>query len=199
MKHMKSLYNYLIETSNNKKWKTNISRKMKKINVTISGICNVYWIESILDMDRLDTDKTVFQLEEEEITDMDSFLEAVVIKSGLEVEVDGVPISKKGKYIKRKDYYSKLITNPSVANLMYSEKYLTQEFEIELEDGEEFDPMKLQLVKTDYELDFIPYGILTSVIVYNGKEIEPIGGITDGLMFNLLESYVIDYDLPYVK
>lgn len=172
---------------------------MKKVNLSLSGICNVYWVESILDMNRLDTDRPLMELETDGITDMDSLLEMVVILSGLKIEIDGIPITKKGKYISRKDHYSKLITNPSIANLMCCEKYLTQEFEIELEDNEDFDPLKLQLIKTNYELEFIPYGILTDVIVYNGKEIESSGGITNGLMFSRLEAYTIDYDLPYVK
>jgi hypothetical protein len=40
-----------------------------------------------------------------------------------------------------------------------------------MEDDEEFDPKKLQLIKSDYEVEFLPYGIVTDTIVYDGKEI----------------------------
>ena len=41
-----------------------------------------------------------------------------------------------------------VINNPNIEDM----------FEIELSDDEEFDQKKLQLVKSDYEVDFLPYG-----------------------------------------
>ena len=206
---MKTLYSYFAQILEDKQQVKQNSlqsdnllksnKKMRTIELTLSGICNVYWVESILDMNRVDTEKTVFELEQDGITDMDSFQEITVMLSKVSVEVNGEAISKKGKYINRKDYYSKRITNPSIANLMYCGKYMTQTFDIQLNDGEDFDPLKLQLVKTDYELDFLPYDILTDIIMYDGKEVKSKDGMTDGLMFGLVESYIIDYDLPYVQ
>lgn len=54
-------------------------------------------------MNRLDTDRPLTELKTYGITDMDSLLEMVVILSGLKIEIDGIPITKKGKYISRKD------------------------------------------------------------------------------------------------
>lgn len=39
-------------------------------------------------------------------------------------------------------------------------------------DDDNFDPKKLQLIKSDYELDFLPYGIMIDSIMYDGKVVE---------------------------
>ena len=132
---MKTLYSYFAQILEDKQQVKQNSlqsdnllksnKKMRTIELTLSGICNVYWVESILDMNRVDTEITVFELEQDGITDMDSFQEITVMLSKVSVEVNGEAISKKGKYINRKDYYSKRITNPSIANLMYCGKYNT--------------------------------------------------------------------------
>ena len=44
-------------------------------------------------------------------------------------------------------------------------------YTIELEDDEEFDITKLQLVKSDYEHELFPYFIIADYIIYDGKEI----------------------------
>ena len=69
-----------------------------------------------------------------------------------------------------KEYLSSLFNEPFLVqhiNRGEIESYFT----IEIPDNEEFDPMKLQLVKSDYEVLFLPYGIIVSYIYYNGKKI----------------------------
>jgi hypothetical protein len=70
------------------------------------------------------------------------------------------------------------------------------EYDIELEDDEEFDPKKLQLVKSDYEVSFLPYGIITDYIIYDGKRIDYIDFFECDEKYP--ESFIYDEDIPYV-
>lgn len=83
---------------------------------------------------------------------------------------EGINITKKkGKYIKSKTYFKECeVISPFVWGC---DSFRNHHFvyEIEIEDDEEFDPSKLQLIKSDYELEIFPYAITTE-ISYNGKK-----------------------------
>ena len=92
-------------------------------------------------------------------------------------EVDGeeVEVTKKGKYIKTDNYINRIVGVPHVIHLAHMATGLGSyefNYEIELEDDEEFDPMKLQLIKSDYEVNYLPYGIVVTEVMYDGKEID---------------------------
>ena len=85
-------------------------------------------------------------------------------------------VKKKGKYVKIKEHFKKLFAEdgdhplPVVIHYRY---YYEQELEyvIELEDDEEFDIKKVQLVKEDYTCNLFPYFILCEKILYDGKDV----------------------------
>ncbi len=76
---------------------------------------------------------------------------------------------------------------------------MEENFLITLNDDEEFDAKKLQLVKTDYELGFLPYGILTDIIMYDGEVVISEGWVTQNLRCKVSGTHPINYPLPYVK
>lgn len=85
-------------------------------------------------------------------------------------------VKKKGKYVKTREFFHNLFSedgdHPLPVKIHYR-YYYNQELEyvIELEDDEEFDIKKVQLVKSDYEVSAFPYFILCQHILYDGKEI----------------------------
>lgn len=80
------------------------------------------------------------------------------------------PIVKKGKYVKTGEHFAEFVKEPFVVQRCDS-TYAEFDYLIELDDNEEFDPMKLQLIKSDYEVEFLPYGIITGCIMYDGRAI----------------------------
>ena len=86
-------------------------------------------------------------------------------------------IKKKGKYVKTKNFFHDLFKEDGDHPLpveihvrdMHKGNYVG--YTIELEDDEEFDITKLQLVKSDYEHELFPYFIIADYIIYDGKEI----------------------------
>lgn len=85
-------------------------------------------------------------------------------------------VKKKGKYVKTKEYFHDLFSEDGDHPLpvechtkVYQNVYA--DYEIELEDNEEFDIKKVQLVKSDYECDAFPYFIIACHILYDGKEV----------------------------
>lgn len=171
---------------------------MKTVFVTLRGKGFVYWMECLNDgvsIDEIDLDKSMFELEDEGLLDNDLH-EVAMIAEDVEVlyteneepvwhvDDDGaVDITKKkGKYLLVNNFFSKsrrLIAPFYVNEINYCEQVNT--FEVQLEDDEEFDPKKLQLIKSDYELSFIPFGIVSDGIVYNDKVIwsDPNDGYRD--------------------
>lgn len=110
-------------------------------------------------------------------------------------EVDGKEkeITKKGKYINSKNYINRIVGVPHVVHLAHmvtGQCYYEFDYEIELEDDEEFDPMKLQLIKSDYEVNYMPYGIVVTEIMYDGKEVDVD---EDYLYFNTWDTRHIYY------
>ena len=85
-------------------------------------------------------------------------------------------VKKKGKYVKTKEYFHDLFSEDGDHPLpvechtkIYENVYA--DYEIRLEDDEEFDIKKVQLVKSDYECDAFPYFIIACHILYDGKEV----------------------------
>ena len=161
---------------------------MKNVYVTLMGDGNVYQFENLTDKESYNRvpidDMGLYHLEEDGWLDGNLY-EIPVILSNLEVilstgdepvwSVDdegSIDITKKkGKYIKSETYFKDMgFESPFYVNDGGSIR-VCEVFKIELEDDEEFDPKKLQLVKSDYELNFLPYGIIVTYIIYNGKVI----------------------------
>lgn len=85
-------------------------------------------------------------------------------------------VKQKGKYVKTKEYFHNLFNEDSDHPLpveVHYRYYYSQELEyvIKLEDDEEFDLKKVQLIKEDYTCSEFPYFILCSKILYDGKEV----------------------------
>lgn len=171
---------------------------MKTVFVTLRGRGPVYWMECLNDgvtVDEVDANKCIFDLEEEELLDND-LNEVAMIVEDVEVlyteneepvwnidDEGAVDITKKkGKYLLVNNFFSKcrrLIAPFYVDQVNYCEQ--VNSFEIKLEDDEEFDPKKLQLIKSDYELQFLPFGIVSNGVVYNDKVVwaDPEDGYDD--------------------
>ena len=161
---------------------------MKNIYVTLLGEGRVYQFENLTDKDSYNSVPIdcmgLYELEEEGWLDGNlyelPFISTnlrVLLSTGNEVvwdvDDDGtVDITKqKGKYIKSTTYFKELgFESPFYVN-DGGDTEICEVFRIELEDNEEFDPKKLQLVKSDYELNFLPYGIVVDYIMYDGKKI----------------------------
>lgn len=155
---------------------------MKEVYVTLRGRGEVYWMENFAntpdDWNNIDLDD-FWTLEDKGWLDGDLHeiafildLEGVYV--GEEEWSEDEDITKeKGKYIKRIDILKKdcNLTPPFYVRCINGETEIDNTFCIELEDDEVFDPKQLQLVKSDYEVEFLPYGIVSNHIVYKGKEI----------------------------
>ena len=84
-------------------------------------------------------------------------------------------IKQKGKYIKTKEYLHDKFKEDGEHPLpveCHTRTYYNQEvsYYIELEDDEEFDIKKLQIVKSDYECPEYPFMIVGDYILYDGKQ-----------------------------
>lgn len=107
-------------------------------------------------------------------------------------------VKKKGKYIKTKEFFHNLWSDESdhplpveVHTRTFSGDY--PQYEIELEDDEEFDIKKLQLVKSDYEFDQCPYWIIADYIMYDGRQINECSGIDDiGIEGRYCNEFVVE-------
>lgn len=85
-------------------------------------------------------------------------------------------VKQKGKYVKTKEFFHDLFRVDGDQPLpveCHTRVYNEQEINyiIEIEDDDEFDIKKVQLVKSDYECDEFPYFIVADYILYDGKEI----------------------------
>lgn len=164
---------------------------MKTIKVTLTGHCEVFLLEQPVEGVTAEDIKQydyMVDLEDDEKVD-GNMIELAFIKeigrltwreyNGEDDEEDREfgepleneePIVKKGKYIKTGEYFAEFVKEPFV--VQHSDNtYAEFDYLIELDSNEEFDPMKLQLIKSDYEVEFLPYGIITSNIMYDGRVI----------------------------
>ena len=83
---------------------------------------------------------------------------------------DDIDIEKRGENQLEKEYIELGLREPFVVQRCDS-TYAEYEYDIELMDNEVFDPMKLRLVISDNEVEFLPYGIITSGIWYDRRPI----------------------------
>lgn len=111
-------------------------------------------------------------------------------------------IKKKGKYVKVKDYFHDLFSeegsHPLPVEVHLRETHGSDRFSyiVELQDDEEFDIKKVQLIKSDYEIYCCPYFILAHHILYDGREIlvnEEDEYLTTGIDGRYYSEYVIEY------
>ena len=113
-------------------------------------------------------------------------------------------VKKKGKYIKVVDYFHTLFDDsgdhPLPVEVHLRSSHGPDEFSyiIELEDNEEFDIKKVQIVKSDYEIECCPYFIISHYIMYDGKKVdlceEDLDCLYDGYCIEgrFCSEYVID-------
>lgn len=146
----------------------------------------------------------------EDMEDSGELIEFCAILKDVCVTVDGVDITKeKGKYINSKsyikDHYLLSESAPHFFRLLDEDEYYFES--VFLIDDDNFDPKKLQLIKSDYELDFLPYGIMIDSIMYDGEVVEVEELLDDDenydfwrnteFSFTHYEIVQIDYELPY--
>ena len=86
-------------------------------------------------------------------------------------------VKQKGKYIKTKEFFHNLFRSDGEQPLpVHCEEQVLHDWEvgytIELKDDEEFDIKKLQLIKSDYEIQEYPYWIVADYVIYYGKRID---------------------------
>lgn len=89
-------------------------------------------------------------------------------------------VKKKGKYVKTVEMMHRLMGPDSDHPLpceLHARIYYNQsiDYVIELADEDEFDIKKVQLEKSDYELECLPYFIAAGYILYDGKRIDTDG------------------------
>lgn len=155
---------------------------MKKVWITLKGTGEVYWFENFTeeptDWDMLPMDD-FYEMED------DGWLDGSLNEVAFMLELESVYVSndpfeegeditkKKGKYVKRDDVFKKdcKLRVPFYVMPFNMRAYIENTFCIELEDDEEFDPKQLQLIKSDYEVEFLPYGIVTDEVLYKGNRI----------------------------
>ena len=156
---------------------------MKTVFVTVIGDGPVYCFKNIregVNPSDIDLHKFYWDLDEyleDDVVELSVVLENIKVLYSeddhvYDVDDEGaIDITKnKGKYILVNDFFSDsydLKLPFYVRQIDYRTIY--EEFWINLEDDEEFDPKKLQLIKSDYELEFLPYGIMPFYLVYDGK------------------------------
>lgn len=154
---------------------------MKEVIVKLTGHTEVFLIESPvngieLDAKRFKSYNYMRDLEDDGLVD-ENTREVAFIKEidDLLYSYDGTrwfEIARKGKYIKSKNYLSAVCHIEPPYVVQHSDScWADFEYRIELEDEEEFDPMKLQLDKTDHEAGWISYGIITEYVWYDKRMI----------------------------
>ena len=155
---------------------------MKQVWITLRGRGDVYWMENFTDTpdNWEDIDLRDFHSLEDE-----GWLDGDLNEIGFMLDLEGVYVGNdewsededitklKGKYIKRTDVLKKdyKLNPPFYVHCVNGNTEIVNTFCIELEDNEEFDPTQLQLIKSDYEVEFLPYGIVSDTIIYKDKEI----------------------------
>lgn len=118
-------------------------------------------------------DGIIFQVED---TSTDDMIEQDGIISGVELwdsEIEDIT-KKKGKYVKQKYIHDWMERLNSSGSIIFRQLHKTFHFEFTYDievPSSEFNPKLIQLIKSDYEFEGIPYYIVTDKILYDGKEI----------------------------
>lgn len=154
---------------------------MKQVWITVRGRAEVYYTENFAEIpdnwDDIDLDD--FWLLENE------WLVGELFETALITRLDGVYVGsdewdeaeditkQKGKYIKRTDVFKGDLgmTCPFYVRCINDFAEIVNSYCIEIPDDEEFDPSQLQLEKSDYEIERIPYGIVSQYVIYKGERI----------------------------
>lgn len=130
------------------------------------------------------------------------FLDNIKVWRGNEeMDESGLPrlsdiTGDKGKYIRSKTVSKEIVKDCSDAiELGYG--HCEVYFKVRLDEYEDFNPKYLQLIKSDYEFKFLPYGIMGTVIEYRGEKV--YAEFMNKDIEYEYELYNIDYELPYVK
>lgn len=127
-----------------------------------------------------------------------------MIIQGIVVDAEGTDITKKkGKYIKDIPF-TKILTSGGINPLtdgFIAQGTESQEYTIETNfdipvSEEEFDPKKLQFIKSDYEFSEYPYGILADRVLYDGVEYYTDANLTEELDDLGSLEYYAKYTLP---
>lgn len=101
-------------------------------------------------------------------------IESIYVDDNEEVNL----VKEKGKFVKVYDYFHKLFAEdgdhplPVELHARIARGGDRLDYVIELEDDEEFDIKKVQLIKSDLEIFPLPYYILAEKILYDGKEVQ---------------------------
>ena len=151
---------------------------MKTITVRLEGHVEVFLLEKtdVLDAETIAAYDYMTELADDGMVD-ENMIEVAFMKDieSLTYSVDDgeyVDIVKKGKYIVSNDYLKRTYGMEMPFVVQHSDScYADFEYVIELNDDEEFDPMKLQLEKSNYEVGWLPYGIITNHIMYDNRMI----------------------------
>lgn len=185
---------------------------MKTVFVTVKGKGPVYWMVNLnegVKQSEVDTSMSLFDLEDKGLVDGDLF-ELPFILEDVEVFYTegsepvwnieaGIDITKEnGKCLLINDLLSeecKLKSPFWVKQTNYCS--IIESFMIELDDREEFEPKKLQLIKSDYEVQFLPFGISVYAVVYDGKLVymDP----SEGYNVESYKQFVYDESQPYAS
>lgn len=84
-------------------------------------------------------------------------------------------MKQKGKYVKTKEHFHELFKENGEHPLpvtLHARSYRHVESEYIIEHEDEFDIKKVQLVKSDYEIEAFPYLIIADYILYDGKRVD---------------------------
>lgn len=160
---------------------------MKTVTIKLTGHVEVFLLNhpnGAVNAEKISAYDYMTDLEEDGLTSQDT-TEVAFLKDIDELEYsfdtfdwdeddednrEWTAIGNKGKYVNSKDYIATKLHMEIPYIVQHSDStWADFEYAIELEDDEEFDPMKLQLVKSDYEASWMPYGIVTNYIMYDNK------------------------------
>ena len=108
-------------------------------------------------------------------------------------------VKEKGKYIKTKEFFHYLFRSDGEQPLpVHCEEQNLYDSEvgytIELDGNEEFDIKKLQLVKSDYEIQEYPYWIVADYVMYDGKRIDYDVDVIDFTCYVPKDGYNFEID-----
>lgn len=164
---------------------------MKNVYVTLQGTGDVYWMESFVqdsaiidNIDDYDLDDQI-GLEEEGVLDGDLY-ELPFINGDLKVllstssepvwsedDENAVDITNECECISRPNYLKEDcgLTVPLWVTITREETEVVETFCIELKDDEEFDPKKLQILRSTGEIDGVYNSIIVTDVLYDGNKI----------------------------
>lgn len=166
----------------------------KTVKITLVGTVDACEYCSKSHYDNYDTDEEAFN-SEFYITSGWNRIDSLFVDDNRDENL----IKKKGKYVKVVDYFHNLFSDDSDHPLpvdLHVRTFVGDneiDYYIELEDDEEFDIKKVQLIKSDYEIEAFPYYILTEKILYNGREIPADDEMADFFIEGrFCEEYVVN-------